>query len=400
MAAQALPAAQAAVCARTPSKKKQRVPAVLRDEEDSFGGARPAPARRKDGEKAAYGVYKYREAVATPCVVVEVALCARSAEETALVALERTTSVAALVSTRKFPLVASDAQQTALQLRLARFLGTASSSLSSSSKTDDEPRTACPALVGDESRATDALYESREMTMRLARTLGTLTYEEGAHFDKVGSTLAAPLTAAAVFCHAEAALADCGATLLQHPLDCDDESSPSEGARLLTSDLGALQRSRRGEWAKAQAEQHALKGEDAQAYRLFGQAASLFEEDQRRVFHEPAPGFLATRNSEQRDEPVFFVYSREAHLSAIRVQRNFRRHLRLLSEAVTRFDALYRGHYVRDKARRATRRSTPAHTLRTGLRDSCTSGVGQSVKGTGACTRLSLSLSLSLGYRI
>lgn len=231
------------------------------------------------------------------------------------------------------PDAAENSAERAVRLRLAAFMAREKPT---AGETQDESHNPRP-LVD---------LESTEMNAKSSVALDSARITGELHTDKLASTLAEPLDGTMVYCHPDALEAHPNATAAYDHVGIIEKRQlhhfPNETDALITR-----QARRDADWQRILGKEALRKGNTSAAYKHFGRAASLYDA----IRKEPRTARSA-RSS--------FVYTKEAHLAAIRVQRNFRRHLRDISHAITTFKAIFRGAMQRFRNESEDRRQNAA----------------------------------------
>lgn len=191
--------------------------------------------------------------------------------------------------------------------------------------------------------------ESEEMRMRERAVLDVEMTGE-LHHDKLNSILAEPLDSTMVYCGPDALKAHPNATVSLARAQSSQIHEEKICAHPNTEQLRVAQKVRKAMWQRALGEYAEERGDTSAAYKHFEAAASLYSDG---AFESKPQGDLVEATD-------VFVYTNEAHLAAICVQRNFRRHLRNLSAAITQFKAIFRGARQRSKNMETRRRDIAA----------------------------------------
>lgn len=226
----------------------------------------------------------------------------------------------------------------ALQLRLAAFIDR---------EAEHDPR-----FPTDDKIVHRLDVESEEMRMRQRAVLEVEMTGE-LHHDKLNSTLAEPLDSAMVYCGPDALKAHPNATVSFTQAQSSETHDERIRARPNTQHLRVAQQLRKAMWQRTLGEDAKTRGDTSAAYKHFEAAASLYADG----------AFEGKPEVDLVEATDVFVYTNEAHLAAICVQRNFRRHLRNLSAAITRFKAIFRGTWQRNKNTETRRREVAAATF-------------------------------------
>ena len=179
----------------------------------------------------------------------------------------------------------------------------------------------------------EPLLESAEMIQRRKAMLAMHT-EPGLHSNAVTSTLAVAVDSRMAYCHPDV-------------MKKDPNAAASLGSPLKTSEFAGANRRRQAKWEEVQGEEARRIGDDAAATRHLNRAAQLndgIEED----------------DEEPTESGQVMVYSIKAHVAAIRIQRNFRRHLRLVIRGIDKVKAFFRGRQQRLRDTAEARRERAA----------------------------------------
>ena len=198
----------------------------------------------------------------------------------------------------------------------------------------------------------EPILESAEMVQRRTAFFEANRNSENLHSNQLLSTLAAPIDSQMAYCHPDVLRAHPNAVRVPPP---DRPSTPDRAAN-----------GRQKEVQHVQGEETA-RGDAATASRHFRKAPDLDDEatsDESRIEESHRKRLLddIVNYSQERSVVVgeVFVYSDAAILAAIRLQRNVRRHLRLLTRAINKVKAAFRGRQQRARDTEDQRRDNAA----------------------------------------